>query len=186
MNCAPASILRRVFSSSNVVSAAHGLPVAPRNDCGAPLSSLPVMSWPSRRPRAAASISSVVRSNTPFASGWSPFFGLSPVMNRKLPTPSSAAPSRSAWIAIRFRSRAVTWTMGSTPRSISSRATAFGSTAMRARGDSVRLMASAYPFRASAFAKSSVRSVPLGGVSSVVTTNAFARIFSSSFVIGRY
>jgi hypothetical protein len=55
--------------------------------------------------------------------------------------------------------------------------------AIRARGDSVRLMPSTSPLSASALAKMSDRSMPLGGVSSVVTANVFARIFSESLLM---
>jgi hypothetical protein len=50
---------------------------------------------------------------------------------------------------------------------------------MRARGDSVMLIASTKPLSASALAKNSDRSMPLGGVSSVVTTKRADRVFSS-------
>ena len=61
-------------------------------------------------------------------------------MNTKFRRPSAAAPNRSDWTAMRLRSRLVTWTMTSMPRSCSSLPTARGSMAMRARGDSVTLM----------------------------------------------
>src|SRR5215470_16907876 len=86
-------------------------------------------------------------------------------------------------MAMRLRSRAVICTMGSSPRSCSRCATALGSTPMRARGDSVRLTASTQPFSSSALANRSDRSMPLGGVSSVVTTKAPERSFCSSGVI---
>ena len=50
---------------------------------------------------------------------------------------------------------------------------------MRARGDSVMLSASTEPRSSSAVANNLVRSVPLGGVSSPVTTNFLAAIFAA-------
>src|SRR5271168_4082367 len=82
-------------------------------------------------------------------------------------------------MAIRLRSRAVIWTMASIPRSCNRLPTDLGSTAIRARGDSVMLIASTEFLSASAFAKNSDRSMPLGGVNSVVTTKLVDRIFFS-------
>src|SRR5687767_12789907 len=100
-------------------------------------------------------------------------------MNTKFFSPSAAAPNKSDCTAIRLRSRLVTCTMTSMPRSCSSLPTARGSMAMRARGDSVMLSASTEPRSNSAVANNLVRSVPLGGVSSPVTTNCLAAIFAA-------
>jgi hypothetical protein len=83
---------------------------------------------------------------------------------------------------MRLRSRLVTWTMTSMPRSCSSLPTARGSIAMRARGDSVMLSASTESRSSSAVANNLVRSVPFGGVSSPVTTNCLAAIFAARLV----
>ena len=67
MNCAPASILRRVLLELESEVRRARIAGGTEKELGEPFSSSPAMSRPSRRPRAAASISSVVRSNTPFA-----------------------------------------------------------------------------------------------------------------------
>ena len=65
----------------------------------------------------------------------------------------------------------VTWRIGSTPSSSSRWAAADGAMAISELWESVRLKASTRPLRLLAFLRMGSRSVPLGGFSSVVTTN---------------
>ena len=129
------------------------------------------MSVPPLMPAAAPMTSAETTSKTPLASGWSPFFGGSPPMKAMFRTPSAHAPSRSAWIAIRFRSRLVICMIGSSPWSSSRWETAIGAIAMRAAWESVTLNASTWRLRPRARSRSESSDVPFGGVSSLVTTN---------------
>ena len=92
-------------------------------------------------------------------------------MKAMLRTPSAQAPSRSAWIAIRFRSRPVICMIGSTPWSSRMWATAIGAIAIRAAWESVTLNASTWRLKPRARSTSESSDVPFGGVSSLVTTN---------------
>ena len=168
---APASTLAAMRAISPSRSGFPGLTTAPMQRSGAPRSALPAWSWPWLSPRTVSMISTEPRSKTALASGWSPCDGASPVMSTTFETPSAAAASRSAWIAIRLRSRAVIWRMGSIPSSSRRRAAPTGAMLMRALWESVRLNASTCPASERAASSIGVRSSPLGGVSSLVTTN---------------
>ena len=84
-------------------------------------------------------------------------------MHRTLVTPSADAASRSPLSAMRLRSRPVICIIGSTSRSISSRAAATGDIAIFAPAESVRLKASTTPRSDSARRNSGRRSAPFGG-----------------------
>ena len=89
-----------------------------------------------RRPRSGP------RSNTAFASGWSPTSIGSPPRTSRFRAPSAQPPSRSAVIARRLRSRQTSWSVGSAPASWTKRAPASGDMCGDAEGLSVTLTAS--------------------------------------------
>src|SRR5438477_8961130 len=93
-------------------------------------------------------------------------------MNRKFGSPSAAAPRRSAWIAMRLRSRPVTWTIGSTPASRTSTAAGMAAIATFARLLSVTFAASTTPLSTSARRRTTDAAALLGGLSSAVRTNS--------------
>ena len=106
---------------------------------------------PSSRIRfASPTMSSTDRSFTTVASGWSPIFNGSPVRQRRLRAPNAHAPSRSAVMPSRFRSRHVSCTVGSTPAADTNRTPASGDMCALAVGLSVTLAASTYPTSARA------------------------------------
>ena len=80
---------------------------------------------------------------TAAASGSSPTDNGSPVRHRRLRAPSAQAPSRSAAIASRFRSRTVSCRVGSTPVLATIAAPATGDMCALAVGLSVTFTASA-------------------------------------------
>jgi hypothetical protein len=112
------------------------------------------------------------RSFTFTASGWLPCFGSSPLMNTKFSIPSATAPRRSAWSAIRLRSRPVIWTIGSSPALRAITAAGIAAMATTERLLSVTLAASTTPRRASARRRTTPAAALFGGFSSAVTTNA--------------
>src|SRR3989338_2236795 len=85
--------------------------------------------------------------------------------------PRMCAPSTSAWRARRLRSRQVICKIGSTPASKTAFATASEQARMIAPEPSVTLIASTNPFTRSTAASISERSVPFGGLTSIVTRN---------------
>ena len=151
---------------------AKGDAVAPTKYEGAYRISSPEMNFPSRIPAAIFTRPTPSRSFTFTASGWLPCFGSSPLMNTKFSRPSAAAPSTSAWSAIRFRSRPVICTIGSTPDSRTRIAAGIAAIAATARLLSVTFTASTAPLSALARRRTTSALALLGGLSSAVTTNS--------------
>ena len=92
-------------------------------------------------------------------------------MQTTVEAPKAAAARRSLCRAMRLRSRHVICTTGRWPCARNEGTRPIGDIVMTALDDSVRLIASTTPRRCSVRRSSPVRSVPLGGDSSVVTRN---------------
>jgi len=151
----------------------NGSAAAPMNTLGGVSTVSPPRSVPlSRRFRTISIISSVFRSKTPFASRSFPAEGGSPQRHSTFRTPRAAAPRRSAWSAIRFRSRTTICMTGSTPSWSTIAAAAREEICTRARVQSVTLHASTDPRYRAAFCRISVASADAGGAISAVTANA--------------
>jgi hypothetical protein len=121
--------------------------------------------------RAAQTNWTLSRSNTGFASGWSPKTGWSPVSSSTLGMPSVAAAMRSDCRAIRLRWRQVSCITGSTPASTASRLPARLDSRTCAPWLSVTLAASTQPRSSAAERVIAARSTPRGGPISAVTAN---------------
>src|SRR5438093_187920 len=118
MKSAPAAIFSVVFVRSDSMGLVNGDAVAPIVYWGGSLISSPERNCALSRSEAAIFTRPMPsRSFTFTASGWFPCFGSSPLMKTKCSMPSAAAPSTSACSAMRFRSRPVICTIGSTPAS---------------------------------------------------------------------
>ena len=116
-------------------------------------------------------------SNTGLGGGISAGSGSSPRRISTLRTPMAEAPSRSAWSAIRLRSRQVNWRIGSIPAPARMAAPASADMWTIARGPSVTLSASTRPRNGSAASSSSPGAPEAGGTSSAVIANSpFSRV----------
>src|SRR5437588_328002 len=105
---APASSLARNALGSQWGGGSMGMSAAPSTSLMPPLTCVPEGRRCSERIRfAMASSARLSRSNTAFASGWSPSFGSSPARHSTLRMPRETAPSRSPCSARRLRSRLV-------------------------------------------------------------------------------
>src|SRR6267378_148161 len=170
---APASSLARNAFGSQWGGGSMGMSAAPSTSLMPPFTSVPEGRRCSVRIRCAmASNPRLSRSNTAFASGWSPSFGSSPARHSTLRMPRETAPSRSPCSARRLRSRQVIWKMGSIPFWTRKCAAARLERWTLAPAPSVTLTAMARPLSGSAREMNSAGSVDTGGVISAVTTKS--------------
>src|SRR6266404_3153112 len=163
-----------------------GMSAAPSTSLMPPLTCVPEGRRCSARIRCAmASSPRLSRSNTAFASGWSPSFGSSPARHSTLRMPRETAPSRSPCSARRLRSRQVIWKMGSIPFWTRKCAAARLERWTLAPAPSVTLTAVARPLSGSAREMNSAGSVDTGGVISAVTTKSPLRSLVSRLLAKR-
>src|SRR5688572_12949012 len=170
---APDAIFARRLFGSQLGGGSTGTSAAPRKMESLPLIAVPEGSLWLRRISAAMARSALLsRSNTGFASGWSPTFGSSPASISMLRMPSASAPRMSPCSARRLRSRQVIWKIGSIPFCTRKCAAARLDRWTLAPAPSVTLIAVARPFSGIARVRNSPGSVETGGVISAVTTKS--------------
>ena len=170
---APAASLARSPLGSHSGGGSTGTSAAPSTRFTLPAIGVPLGSFCSVRMRCAMLIRPrLSRSNTGFASGWSPALGSSPASTSRLRMPSDTAPRISPCSARRLRSRQVIWNIGSMPFCTRKCAAARLERCTLAPAPSVTFTAVTSPLSGSARLRNSAGSVDTGGVISAVTTKS--------------